>query len=93
LPNPAKLAAYVNIFVRVFWEYMTSTHKKRGNMTGSLQEWQLKQLVALPLVRRINQQVARSLKLSRNILKRLKEVEDSIEIIARQMARQLKQSK
>jgi hypothetical protein len=72
---------------------MKNTHNKRGIVSGGLLEWQLKTLVALPLERRINQHAAASLKLGRRILKQLQEVEDSIEIIARETARQLKQGK
>jgi hypothetical protein len=59
-------------------------------MSAGLQEWQLKTLVVLPLTRRINRQEAASFKLGRRIFKKLIEIEDSVEIIAREMARQLR---
>ena len=59
-------------------------------MGRGLQEWQLKQLVVVPLVRRINQHAKVSLKFDRKIFKTLKDIEDTIEIIARETARQLK---
>jgi hypothetical protein len=45
------------------------------------------------LARLINKHSAVSLRLNRRILKQLREVEDSIEIIARQIARQSKRGK
>jgi hypothetical protein len=60
-------------------------------MSTGLHEWQLKTLVVLPLARQINQHTVTSLKLGWRILKTLTEIEDSIEIIAREMARQSKQ--
>jgi hypothetical protein len=60
-------------------------------MSTGLQEWQLKTLVVLPLARQINQHAVTSLKLGWRILKTLTEIEDSIEIIAREMARLSKQ--
>jgi aconitase B len=59
-------------------------------MSTDLQGWQLKTLVVLPLARRIDQHAATSLKLGLRIFEKLQEVEDSVEIIAREMARQAK---
>jgi hypothetical protein len=67
---------------------MKNIHNKRGIGSGALLEWQLKTLVALPLEHRINQHATASLKLGRKILKKLQDIEDSIEIIAREIARQ-----
>jgi hypothetical protein len=72
---------------------MKYTHKRTGHLSAGLQEWQLKTFVVLPLARRINQHAAASLKLGRRILKNLHEVEDSVEIIAREMARQSKRGR
>ena len=69
---------------------MKDTHKRTGHMSTGLQGWQLKTLVVLPLARQINQHAVTSLKLGRRILKTLTVIEDSIEIIARQIARQSK---
>src|ERR1035437_1088493 len=88
--HAADLPVFASFANRLFWEYMKNKHKRRGNVAASLQEWQLKTLVVLPLARRINQHATTSQKLGRRILKKLQEVEDSIEIIARQIARQLK---
>jgi hypothetical protein len=93
LPHPAKLGVYASFVYGLFWEYMKNTHKRAGHMSTGLQGWQLKTLVALPLARQINRHAATSLKFGRRILKRLHEVEDSIEIIAREMARQAKRLK
>ena len=57
-------------------------------MPGGFQEWQLKTLVVLPLASRLDQHAVVSLKFGRTIVKKLKELEDSVEIIAREMARQ-----
>ena len=62
-------------------------------MSAGLQEWQLKTFVTLPLARRLSQHATASLKLSRRIFKQLQDVEDSIDIITRQIARQSKQGK
>jgi len=72
---------------------MKNTHKRTGHLFAGLQEWQLKTLVVTPLARLINKHSAVSLRLNRRILKQLREVEDSIEIIARQIARQSKRGK
>jgi hypothetical protein len=58
-------------------------------VSRGLQEWQLKTFVVLPLTKRINHHAQVGLKLGRKIFKKLKDVEDSIEIIAREMARQV----
>jgi hypothetical protein len=69
---------------------MKNTRKRRGHVSRGFQEWQLKTFVVLPLASRIDQHAATSLKLGRRILGKLQEVEDSIEIIAREIARQSK---
>ena len=78
---------------RLSWRHMKNTRKRRGDVSRGLQEWQLKTLVVMPLASRINKHSVASLRLSRRILKQLREVEDSIEIIARQIARQLRWGK
>jgi hypothetical protein len=72
---------------------MKNTHKRREDVSRGLQEWQLKTLVVLPLASQINQRAAISLRLNRRILKELREVEDSIEIIAREIARRAKRGR
>ena len=62
-------------------------------MSGGFLESQLKTLVVLPLARRIDLRAVASLKMERRILANLQEVEDSVEIIAREMARQAKRGK
>ena len=61
-------------------------------MSRGLQEWQLKTFVVLPLATRINQHATASLRLNRRIFRKLKEVEESIEIVAREIARQSKRA-
>src|ERR1035437_3711415 len=58
----------------------------------SLQVWHLKTFVVLSLLRRIGRVAARSFKLGRRLFAKLQDVEDSIEIIAREMARHSKWS-
>ena len=62
-------------------------------MSRGFLEWQLRNIVVLPLARRIDQYAAVSLKLERRNFAKLKDVEDSIDIIARETARQLKREK
>jgi len=78
---------------RLSWGHMKNTHKRRGDVSRGFQEWQLKTFVVMPLASRINQQAVASLRLNRRILKELREVEDSIEIIARQIGRQAKRGR
>ena len=49
----------------------------------------MKKLIVRPLGRRISRQGAECLKQGRRILKRIKEVDESMAIIARQMKRQI----
>jgi hypothetical protein len=72
----------------VSWANMRNTRKRRGNVSGGFKEWQLKHLVVLPLASRIDRQAAGGRKSCRRILKRFQGVEDSIQIIAREIARQ-----
>jgi hypothetical protein len=62
-------------------------------VSGGFQELQLKHLVVLPLASRIDRQAAAGHKSCHRILKRLQVVEDSIEIVAREIARQSKQGR
>jgi hypothetical protein len=62
-------------------------------VSRGFQEWQLKTFVVLPLVSRINQHAAAGRKLAQMTFKKLKSIEDSIEIIAREMARNAKRGK
>jgi hypothetical protein len=50
----------------------------------------LKHRAVLRLARRLDQHAVASLKMGRRILAKLQEVEDSIDIIAREIARQAK---
>jgi hypothetical protein len=72
---------------------MKNIHKRRGDVPRSFQEWRLKTLIVLPLARRIDQHAVVGRKLEQKILKKLQEVDDSIEIIAREMARRAKRGK
>jgi hypothetical protein len=72
---------------------MKNTRKNRGHVSGGFQEGQLKHFVVLPLASRIDRQAAAVRKSCRRMLGRLQEVEDSIEIIARKIARHSKQGK
>ena len=60
-------------------------------MSRDLQERQLKTFVVMPLAIRINQHAVAVSKLAQMTFKKLKNIEDSIEIIAREIARQAKQ--
>ena len=53
---------------------MKNLHKERGTVSVGLQERQLKQLVVLPLTRRINQHATVSVKLGRRVFKKLQDV-------------------
>lgn len=59
-------------------------------MPGALQEHRLNRLVVRPLARRIKQQRHDCIKLCKRIFKELREVNESIEIIAREITRQAK---
>jgi hypothetical protein len=89
----ANLPVFATLSLRLFWMHMKNIHKRRGNVSAGLQEWQLKTLAVKPLASRIDQHATVSLRMSRRILKELQEVADSIEIIAREMARQSKRGK
>jgi hypothetical protein len=93
LSDAATVPVFDSFPVRLFWGDMKNIHQRRDNVSGGLPEWQLRTLVVLPLARRINQHAAVSLKSGRRIFKQLHEVEDSIEIIAREIARQSKREK
>jgi hypothetical protein len=72
---------------------MKNTQKRREDVSRDLKKWQLEKLVALPLARRIDQHAVSSLKMARRIFAKLEKVEDSIEILAREIARQAKREK
>jgi hypothetical protein len=90
LPHPPVLHVYAGFADRIFCGDMTNTHKMRRNFSADILKWQLKHLVVLPLASRIDWQEAAWRKLERSVFKRIQEVDDSIEIIAREMARQSK---
>ena len=93
LPNPARVPAFVGVTVQLSWEDMKNIHNRKEDVCRGLQEGQLRMFVVLPLERRIDQHAVASLKLGRRILEKLQEVDDSIEIIAREIARQAKERK
>ena len=59
-------------------------------MSGGFPEWRLKHRAVLRLARRLDQHAVASLKMGRRILAKLHEIDDSIDIIAREIARQSK---
>ena len=63
--------------------------KQQSGASGTFQAKQIKKLMIKPLVRQIKSHADRNFKLGLKTLKRLKRVQDLIEIMARQMARQL----
>ena len=85
-----KFAGLCQFFFSAILGDMKNIHKKGGDASRGLQGWQLKTFVVLPLATRINQHAIASLRLNRRIFRKLKEVEESIEIVAREIARQSK---
>ena len=71
---------------------MKKTRKQPRSAVGVIQGRQMKTLVIRPLARRIKREAARGVKLGRRIFKKLRSVEESIEIIAREIARRAKRN-
>jgi len=69
---------------------MTIAQKQNRGGSGTGKAREVRKLVVKPLARRIDRHAGRSFRLGRRILKRVKQVEESIEIIARHIARQLR---
>ena len=69
-----------------------NNESKRG-FSGALREHQLKKLVVRPLARRIKQQRRDCIELGKRIFNKLQEVNESIEIIARHLARRAERRK
>ncbi len=66
-------------------------NESRKSFPGAFQEHHLTRLVVRPLARRIKQQRRDCSEQGKRIFKKLQEVNASIEIIAREIARQAKQ--
>lgn len=62
-------------------------NKSKGQFRGVLQEGRLKKLIVKPLARQIKRQGIQNLKLGRKLFEKLQAVDESIEIIARQIYR------
>jgi len=78
LPQPANLHVFAIFPRRLSFEHMKNIHKEGENASGNLDEKQVKKLVMFAAV---------GLKLGRKIYDKLQSVEDSIEIIAREIKR------
>ncbi|MBI3418203.1 MAG: hypothetical protein HY043_23175 [Verrucomicrobia bacterium] len=68
-------------------------HASKTNSSGALRKNYLSTLVVRPLTRRIKQQRFDCIELGKKILYEIQEVNASIEIIAREIARQVKRGK
>jgi hypothetical protein len=88
LPFSPKLAVFGWISFPVFLTHMKNINKEDGNVAGGSQE---KQEAKAPIAKlpRMEMYAVLGLELSKKIFEKLEEVEKSIEIIARQKAREL----
>ena len=82
LPYPAKVHVFVNLPHPISCTYMKKIHKEGEETAENLEGSALKKLLVFAAV---------GLKLGRTILAKLQSVEDSVEIIAREIARQSEQ--
>jgi hypothetical protein len=88
LPISANPAVFAGFSQRVFLEHMKNTNQKAGDAPGASETKQEKKAPVTKLPR-MEMYAVLGLELSKNILEKLQEVEESIEILARQKAREL----
>ena len=91
LSHPASLGFFAHFTVGLSCGNMKNT-KNASKSSGALQDHHVNTLLVRPLARRINQQRRDCIAQGNRILNKLQEVNKTIEIIARQFARQAKRS-
>ena len=72
---------------------MKNIHTKKRKASVFLWERQARKLVVVPVACQIKRHAVMGLKLGRRILEKLQEIAESMDIIAREIARQSKQGK
>jgi hypothetical protein len=74
----------------VSWEHMKKIQRIiRNYFQGTLDRREVSRLIVKPIGRRIQRQKVECLKQVRRIIKKLQVVEESVDIIARELARQI----
>ena len=88
LPNPANSAVYGHFSIPVSLEHMKNTNQKAGDAPGASKA-KLGKKVPVTKLPRMEMYAVLGLELSKKILEKLQAVEESIEILARQVEREL----
>jgi hypothetical protein len=92
LPQTANLAVFANIFHWLSLIHMKNKYK-HGNGFGTLQEKQIRKLVLKPLTQLIMKRTMVLETSSQKCSRKIKKVEQMVEMIARQLARDLMEHK
>jgi len=92
LPNSANPHSFETIFLRVFLKNMKNKSNEQEGVPGASQDKQEKGTAATPLPR-LEMYAVLGLELAQKIYEKLEKVEDSLEILARQKARELNPDK